>query len=72
VLVEAGGHPAIVAGTFGKGRVVVVLMNPHGSPEGKATPFRAATVRERPYGHLLTRVARLTRLAGRGLQGGLA
>ncbi|NDE99886.1 MAG: hypothetical protein EB034_16680, partial [Verrucomicrobia bacterium] len=32
VLAKAGPHPAIVSGTFGAGRVVVVLVNPHGDP----------------------------------------
>jgi uncharacterized membrane protein len=39
VLLRAGGHPAIVAGTFGKGRVIVVLMNPHGAPAAGAQPY---------------------------------
>lgn len=40
VLAKAGPHPAIVAGAFGAGRVIVVLANPHG--EGARTPTSAA------------------------------
>ena len=31
VLAKVGDHPAIVACTYGKGRVITVLMNPHGN-----------------------------------------
>lgn len=37
VLAKAGAHPAIVSGTFGSGRVVVVLANPHGEAVGQAS-----------------------------------
>jgi len=39
VLLRAGGHPAIVAGTFGKGRVIVVMMNSHGDPDKSLTAY---------------------------------
>ena len=39
VLLKAGDHPAIVGGTFGKGRVVVVLMNQHGDPAQGLQPY---------------------------------
>lgn len=39
VLATAGGHPAIVRGTYGAGRVIVVLANPHGEPAQGATPY---------------------------------
>ncbi|MBM4032739.1 MAG: hypothetical protein FJ291_13250 [Planctomycetes bacterium] len=41
VLATAGGHPAIVAGTFGKGRVIVVMINSHGEPVPGTTPYWA-------------------------------
>ncbi len=39
VLATAGGKPAIVSGTYGKGRVVVVMMNPHGDYPPTAKPY---------------------------------
>ncbi|NBR85235.1 MAG: hypothetical protein EBS84_07585 [Proteobacteria bacterium] len=39
VLAKAGPHPAIVAGTCGAGRVVVVLANPHGEPAKGTLPY---------------------------------
>ena len=39
VLAKAGPHPAIVTGTFGAGRVVVVLANPHGEPTKGTLPY---------------------------------
>ncbi|HUT37199.1 MAG TPA: glutamine amidotransferase [Planctomycetota bacterium] len=41
VLVAAGEHPALVAGTFGKGRVIVVMINSHGDPAPGTTPYWA-------------------------------
>ncbi|MBM4041362.1 MAG: hypothetical protein FJ290_22910 [Planctomycetes bacterium] len=41
VLATASGHPAIVAGTFGKGRVIVVMVNSHGDPAPGTTPYWA-------------------------------
>lgn len=42
VLAKAGAHPGIIAGTYGAGRVVVVLFNPHGKTEdtpASVTPY---------------------------------
>ncbi len=39
VLATAGGHPAIVAGGFGNGRVVVVMVNSHGDPPPGTMPY---------------------------------
>lgn len=39
VLATVGGKPAIVAGTYGKGRVITVLMNPHGDYGPDARPY---------------------------------
>ncbi len=39
IWLRAGEHPAIVAGQYGKGRVVVVLMNQHGEPAGDFEPY---------------------------------
>ncbi len=41
VLATAGDHPAIVAGTFGKGRVIVVMINSHGEATPGTTPYWA-------------------------------
>ena len=37
--IMAGGKPAIVASTYGKGRVITVLMNPCGDPAPMAKPY---------------------------------
>jgi uncharacterized membrane protein len=39
VLASAGGHPAIVASQYGKGRVVTILMNCHGNYPDGVTPY---------------------------------
>jgi hypothetical protein len=39
VLATVGGHPAIVASTLGKGRVITVLMNPHGDFAKGTLPY---------------------------------
>jgi len=39
VLASVGGHPAIVAHTYGKGRVITVLMNSHGDYPDTVTPY---------------------------------
>jgi hypothetical protein len=39
VLATAGGHPAIVRGTYGSGHVIVVMANPHGEPAKGVTPY---------------------------------
>jgi hypothetical protein len=39
VLAKTGALPAIVSGTFGAGRVIVVLANPHGEPAKGALPY---------------------------------
>ena len=39
VLVTAGGHPAIVASTYGKGRIITVLMNQHGDYPDDRKPY---------------------------------
>lgn len=39
VLARAGGHPAIVAGNYGNGRVIAVMINPHGDPAEGRTPY---------------------------------
>ncbi len=39
VLLTAGGKPAIVSGTYGKGRVIVVMMNQHGAPAAGLRPY---------------------------------
>jgi len=39
VLVRAGGKPAIVASSYGKGRVIAVLVNPCGDPAPTAKPY---------------------------------
>ncbi len=39
VLATVGGHPAIVRGTCGEGRVIVMLANPHGEPAKGVQPY---------------------------------
>ncbi|MBS3763120.1 MAG: HEAT repeat domain-containing protein, partial [Planctomycetes bacterium] len=39
VLVRAGDHPAIVASRYGEGRVVTMLINPHGGRPDDVTPY---------------------------------
>jgi hypothetical protein len=39
VLATAGGHPAIVAHTYGQGRVITVLINPHGEVPAGSVPY---------------------------------
>ena len=39
VLVSAGGHPAIVSSTFGKGRVITFLINQHGDYASGTVPY---------------------------------
>mgnify|MGYP001071852937 FL=1 len=39
VLLTAGDAPAIVSCPFGNGRVIVVLINPHGAPAEGTTPY---------------------------------
>ncbi len=39
VLATAGDHPAIVSYTCGKGRVIAVLINPHGVPADGTRPY---------------------------------
>ena len=39
ILATAGGHPAIVASSYGKGRVITVLINPEGDYAPNAAPY---------------------------------
>ncbi len=39
ILVKAGEYPAIVSGTYGKGRVIVVMMNSHGEYAKSLLPY---------------------------------
>ena len=39
ILATAGGHPAIVSSTYGRGRVITVLINPHGDYAPNAAPY---------------------------------
>jgi uncharacterized membrane protein len=43
VLLTAGGRPAIVTRPYGQGRVLAVLMNPHGNPAPDLKPYWEST-----------------------------
>ena len=58
VLAKAGPHPAIVAGTFGAGRVVVVLANPHGEPAKGTLPYWQSPEWPRVLAACLTHLAK--------------
>jgi hypothetical protein len=58
VLATAGGHPAIVRGTYGAGHVIVVLANPHGEPAKGVLPYWESPEWPRILSSCLTHLAK--------------
>ncbi len=58
VLATAGGHPAIVRGSYGAGRVIVVLANPHGEPAKGVLPYWESPEWPRILASCLTHLAK--------------
>jgi len=58
VLAKAGALPAIVSSTFGAGRVIVVLANPHGEPAKGTLPYWQSPEWARVLAACLTHLAK--------------